>query len=124
MAYNGRKRADDCLILALASGMTVAAASERCRVCERTIYNRLHESDFQKRLEQGKADFKRQTIDRLSALLLDVAVDAAVVLRTLLRDESPHIRQRAVDRALESGLRVRETDLEQRMAALEQEGTA
>ena len=33
MAYNGRKRADDCLILALASGMTVAAASERCRVC-------------------------------------------------------------------------------------------
>ena len=56
MAGKQRKKAEDLLLMALACGATVENAARQCGLSERTVYRRLDEPEFQRRLQQIKAD--------------------------------------------------------------------
>jgi len=47
-----RKKNEESLLLALACGATVEAAARQCGFSDRTVYRRLQEPEFKKRLEQ------------------------------------------------------------------------
>jgi Homeodomain-like domain len=112
-----RKKAEDALLLALACGATVETASRQCGLSERTIYRRLKEPDFQRKLRDVRADMLARTAAALTAA-------ATEAVRTLLDLQKPGVqaavRLGAARAILEIGLKLRENvDLEARIAALE-----
>lgn len=114
---NGRHRADDVLVLALACGETVAAAAQKAGVSEATVYRRLNEADFVARLKAAKAEL----IARATALLTAAAVEAVRTLRRLQRAKAPPaVRLGAARAVLELGSKLRtEGDLTARVEAAE-----
>ena len=72
-----RKKNEDPLLLALACGATVEAAARQCGLSDRTIYRRLQDAVFKKKLDQVRADM----IQRSSGMLTAAAGEA---VRTLL----------------------------------------
>ena len=58
---NGRKNADNKVILALACGATIESAARQSGVSETTIYRRLNEPSFQLRLREVQADILNRT---------------------------------------------------------------
>ena len=118
MAHAQRKRADDALLLALACGATVEQAARQCRLSPRTVYRRLQDADFGRRLQALRADMVRRTAGALTA----AAAEAVRTLLELMKPASPHAsRLGAAKAVLEIGMKVREAaELEQRLAALEE----
>jgi hypothetical protein len=122
MAKGLRKKADDALLLALACGATVETAARQCRLCARTVYRRLADPDFQRRLRSLRADMVQRTAGALTAA-------ASEAVRTLLELQKPAwpaaVRLGAARTVLDSGIKLREVaDLEERLAALEQQVAA
>jgi hypothetical protein len=112
-----RKKAADALLLALACGATVEAAARQCGLSEATIYRRLKEPQFQRRLQEIRTDLVQRTAGALTAAALEA-------VRTLVDLQKPAVqaavRLGAARAVLELGLKVRETaDLSARLAALE-----
>jgi hypothetical protein len=56
MPQRGRRKADQLLLMALACGATVEAAAHKAGVSQATVYRRLNDLDFQKRLQQVLSD--------------------------------------------------------------------
>ena len=116
MARPKRKKNEDSLLLALACGATVEAAARQCGLSERTVYNRLGDDEFKKRLERVRADM----VDRSAGMLTAAGGEAIRTLLTLQKDSTPTVRLGAARTILEIGLKMRQmVDLEQRMAELE-----
>jgi hypothetical protein len=79
MPRSKRKKSDDSLLLALACGATVDAAARQCRISDRTIYRRLEDAEFKKRLERVRADM----VGRSARMLTAAAGEAVRTLLTL-----------------------------------------
>ena len=71
MSHNGRKNADEVLLLALACGSTVEKAAEKAALCPRTVHRRLKCSDFQRRLQELKTDMVKRAAGMLTAASME-----------------------------------------------------
>jgi hypothetical protein len=117
MARRGRRNADDQLLLALACGALVEAAAHKAGVSLRTAHRRLADPDFQRRLQELRADMVQRTAGMLTA----AASEAVKTLLALLKEAiSAATRLGAARAILELGVKIRETvELQERIAALE-----
>ncbi len=109
--------ATDAMALALASGRTIQEAADAGSVSPRTVYRRLTEAPFQKRV----AELRAQMISRAVGRLAEFAIDAVEVMHQLMKGaESEQVRLGAARSLLECGTRLREaSELESRLLALE-----
>jgi hypothetical protein len=119
MAQRGKRRADETLLTALACGATVEAAAAKAGVSTATAYRRLQEPDFERPLQELRADMVQRTAGTLTA----AATEAVKTLLALQKDPTPPSTRLGAARAvLELGVKFRETvELEERLAALEQQ---
>jgi len=119
MADNKPARRDDALALSLACGATVEAAARSAGVSERTVYRRLREPDFQKRIKEARTDLVRRSAGLLSA----ASGEAVRTLLALMKESAPpSVRLGAARAVLELGIKVRElAELEAEVRALELE---
>ena len=67
MPQKGKRGADHRLFMALACGSTVENAARQLGLSESTIYRRLADPDFNKRLQELKADMVRRNAGSLTA---------------------------------------------------------
>ncbi len=123
MADNRQPRRDDALVLALACGATVEAAARQAEVSDRTVYRRLADPAFQKRVKDARADLARRSAGLLSA----ASGEAVRTLLALMKDSAPPaVRLGAAKAVLELGMKIRELaeleaevrELEEKVAAL------
>jgi len=121
MAENGRldgdqAGGDDALILELASGSTVREAAKRTGVGERTVYRRLDDAAFRRRVSEARGELFSAAMGRLAA----VATKATDTLERLMTSPKDAVALGAARSVLELGQRLRESvELEQRITALE-----
>jgi hypothetical protein len=118
MSRNGRRNADDQLLMALACGVTLENAARQAGISPRTAYRRLAEPSFRQRLQALRGDMVSRTAGTLTA----AASEAVRTLLELLKNPtSSAVRLGAARAVLEIGMKLRElADLEQRLAELEQ----
>jgi hypothetical protein len=117
VAGGDRRDADDVLVAALAAGCTKLEAARLAGVGERTVYRRLDDPQFRRRIEQARAELVSQTVGRLT----DASTAAVTTLRALLDAESENVRLGASRAILELGRKLRESEeLERRLAVLEE----
>jgi transposase-like protein len=119
MAANLRKKAEDKLLLALACGATVESAARECGISARTVYRRLTDPRFRRRLQALRGDMVQRTAGTLTAA-------SSEAVRTLLELLKPAVaantRLGAARAVLESGVKLRElAEFEERLAALEEQ---
>ena len=117
MVDKHRKKAEEALLQVLACGASVDQAARQCGLSSRTIYRRLAEADFRRRLQALRGDMVSRTAGTLTA----AASEAVRTLLELLRNSaSDAVRLGAARAILEIGMKVRDAaDLEERLAALE-----
>jgi hypothetical protein len=115
----GKRSVDEKVLLALACGATVEAAARSAEVCARTVYRRLKDPAFRRRLDEVRADM----VQRASGTLTAAGSEAVKTLLALMKDGSPPpVRLGAAKAVLEMGARLREAaELERRLAALEEQ---
>jgi HEAT repeat protein len=112
-----RKNADSVLVMALACGGTVEAAAKAADVGESTVYRRLREPAFRRRVTEARDEMVVRAVARLSA----TSTLAADTLRELLKARAETVRLGAARAILELGGKLREQeDLAERVAALEE----
>jgi transposase-like protein len=119
MPTHPKKKAEEKLLLALACGATVESAARECGVTPRTVYRRLTEPAFRRRLQALRSDMVQRTAGTLTA----ASSEAVRTLVELLKPAvAPNTRLGAARAVLESGVKLREiAELEERMAALEEQ---
>ncbi|MCC7421731.1 MAG: hypothetical protein IT428_15730 [Planctomycetaceae bacterium] len=118
MARNGRKFADDTLILELSSGKSVPEAANAAGVGDRTVYRRLSDPAFQTRLAEAKKTIVARALEKLS----ESSVAAVETLVVLLKSDADTVRLSAAKAILETGLRMKQmVELEDRLRRLEDE---
>jgi hypothetical protein len=118
MARPIRKAVDRVLLQTLACGATVEIAARKAGVCERTVYRRLEDPAFCRRLQELRTEMAQRT----AGMLTGAGMGAVKVLVDLQGDVSvpAGVRRRSARDVLEMGLKFREVvDLEQRLAAVE-----
>ena len=118
MATTQRKKNEDPRLLALACGATVEAAARQCGLSDRTVYRRLQDHEFKKRLENVRTDM----IQRSAGMLTAAAGEAVRTLLSLQKDAIPAaVRLGAARAILEVGMKIRQiVEIEQRPAELEE----
>ncbi len=116
-----RRRGDIPLVMALATGATVAQAAQKAGLSERTVFRRLEDPAFHKRIDAVRADM----VKRAAATLIAATRLAAKTLLDLQDPKTPPaIRRRAARDILELSQKLRQsTILEKRLAELEQSAT-
>lgn len=119
MARRFRRKAEEELVQVLACGGTVETAIQQCGLSKATIYRRMSEEEFQRKLKVYRADLLSRTSGELTAA-------GSEVVRTLLElqkaDKSPGVRLGAAKAVLAIGIKVRElVDTEDRLASLEKQ---
>jgi hypothetical protein len=119
MPHKGRKNADQLLLMALACGATGEAAARSAGLSQATVYRRIQDNGFCKKLERTKADMVQRTAGMLTAS----GMESVKTLMELQKPVAPPaVRLGAARSVLELGMKVREReDLEKRLAALEQQ---
>ena len=118
MAAGGRKTADNALAVALASGMTVAAAAHVAGVSERTAHRRLADAAFARRVTEIRGEMVSRAVGRMTRGM----TAAANTLLALLEAADERVRLGAAKAVLELGVKLREaTELEARLLALEEQ---
>jgi predicted trehalose synthase len=117
LAKNGRRRADEALLVTLACGATVESAASKLGMGVRTIHRRLADPTFKKRLQDIRSDM----VQRATGMLTASAMEAVKTLLDLQKASTPAaVRLGAARTILEIGIKLRETaELEERIAALE-----
>src|SRR5271166_2712663 len=122
MARRGKKEIDERLLIALACGSTAEAAARSLNVSERTVYRRLADPAFRRRLQEMRADMVQRTAGALTA----AASEAVRTLLALQKEAAPPaVRLGAARAVIELGTKLRETaDLEARILALEEQAAA
>lgn len=118
MPHDGRKSANDKLLMALACGATVEAAAQSAGVSRSTAHRRLKDPAFCRRLRQVRGELTQRTAGMLSG----AGGEAVKTLLRLMREVAPPAVQLGAARAtIELGMRMREVgELEERVADLEQ----
>lgn len=113
-----RKKSEDPLLLALACGATVEAAARQCGLSDRTVYRRLQDPEFKKKLENVRSDM----IQRSAGMLTAAAGEAVRTLLSLQKEAIPAaVRLGAARAILEIGIKLRQmAELEQRLTELEE----
>ncbi len=112
-----RRKNEDPLLLALACGATVESAARQCGLSDRSVYRRLQDPEFKKRLDRVRADM----IQRSAGMLTAAAGEAVRTLLALQKEATPAaVRLGAARAILEVGMKVRQVvEFEQRLAELE-----
>jgi HEAT repeat protein len=115
---NGRRNADDQLLMALTCGVTVENSARDVEISPRTAYCRLTNPTFRQRLQTLRGDRVLRTADTRTA----AATEAVRTLLELLKNPaSPSVRLGAARTVLEIGMKVlKMADLEARLAELDQ----
>jgi len=105
------------LLLALACGATVEGAARQAGFSERTVYRRLANPAFRRRVQEVRADM----VQRAAGALTAASTESIKTLLALQQSGVPPATRLGAARAvLEIGIRLREVvDLETRIAALE-----
>lgn len=118
MAGVQRKKNDDPLLMALACGASVDAAAKQCDLAVRTVYRRLEDADFKKRLDAVRSDM----VQRSAGMLTAAAGEAVRTLLALLKETQPAaVRLGSARAILEVGIKIRQiVDLERQVAELEE----
>lgn len=111
-------RSDPILIMALASGASVAAAARAAGVGHKTVNNRIADAGFRRLVDEARQGF----IDEATGKLAAASTAAADTLLALLAPEHPGMVWLGASRALlEMGSRFgAEAALARRLEALEQ----
>jgi hypothetical protein len=119
MAQKGKRGSDHKILMALACGATAESAARQAGVSESTVYRRLDDADFRRRLQKIRADM----VQRTAAALTAAGAEAVRGLLELLRGaRAEAVRLGAIRSVLEIGMKVREfAELEERLATLEQQ---
>lgn len=117
MNNQGKSQLDEVVLVSLACGATIDAAASKSGVSKRTIYRRLQDPKFQKRLREIRSEM----VERASAMLTASAIEAVKTLLDLQKSNVPHATRLGAARAiLELGVRLRESvELMDRIAKLE-----
>ena len=110
-----RRKRDSALIAALAGGATIRDAAAVAGVSESTVHRRLDDPDFRRRV----ADARAEMLSRAVSQLADASTEAVATLRALLDAEAETVRLGSARAILELGAKLRESELERRIAALE-----
>jgi hypothetical protein len=84
MAEIGRRKGDDTLLLALASGQTARDAASAVGLGERTATRRLADPAFRRRVCQLRGEMVQRALSRMA----EGMAEAADTLRQLLRAEA------------------------------------
>ena len=117
MSHQGRKNADEVLLMALACGATLEQAAAKAGVSRSTVTRRMTSPQFRKRLAALKADM----VCRTGAALTAAGAQAVKRLLALLESGPPTVQLGAARAILELGMRVREAgEFEARLAELEE----
>jgi HEAT repeat protein len=117
LADNDSQKGDPTLIAALAAGASIREAAEAAGVGERTVYRRLQDPDFKRRVTQARSAFISGAVGKLA----EASIEAVATMRELLSAKSESVRLSAARAILEIGPKLREhTELEERIAALEE----
>jgi hypothetical protein len=85
MPQQGRRKANQVLLIALACGATVEVAANKAGVSPATVYRRLQDPKFQKELQQLRSDMVQRTAGMLTA----AGGEAVKSLVALLKDTGP-----------------------------------
>lgn len=121
MAGGNRRDADQAIAAALAAGATKQEAARLVGVGERTVYRRLEDRQFRRRIDDARADL----VNRVAGGLADASLAAVDTLRALLEADSESVRLGACRAILDLCLRHREADeFERRIAAIEERAMA
>jgi AcrR family transcriptional regulator len=117
MPQQGRRKANQVLLAALACGATVEAAANKAGVSPATVYRRLKEREFRKELQRLRSEMMQRMADMLAA----AGGEAVKSLLALLKDGGPAtVRLGAARSVIELAVKLREAaDFEPRIAALE-----
>lgn len=116
MAENGRRKRDDALAIALASGETIRDAAHITGIAERTATRRMSDPNFRRRLDELRGDMVSRALGKMA----NGMADAADKLRQLLAAKSEAVQLGACRAMLELTVKLREVvDFEQRLADLE-----
>jgi hypothetical protein len=118
MPKSGRRQADQVLLVALACGATIEAASQKAGLSQATVYRRLQDPEFRKRIQQAQSDM----VKRASGALTAAGMEAIKTLLSLLQSSSTPAAARlgAARAVLELGNKLRDNvDFEERLRALE-----
>jgi hypothetical protein len=107
------KHKDAGLIAALAAGASVPAAAAHARCSERTVYRKLADPEFKRRVTEARAEMVRQAIGQLAS----VGVLAGQELQRLLSNDKPTVRLGAARSIYEYMFRGAEVDLLARQLA-------
>lgn len=119
MAKRFRRKAEEELVQVLACGGTVETAIQQCGLSKATIYRRLGEEEFRRKLQVYRADMLSRTSGELTAA-------GSEVVRTLLElqkgDKAPNVRLGMPRRCWRSASKMHElVDTEDRLAGLEKQ---
>jgi hypothetical protein len=118
VAGGDRKSADAVLIAALAGGKPVAEAAKLAGVSERTVYRRLGDALWRRRVAAARTEM----LARAVGVLAEGTTAAAATLRLLLRSDSPSVQLAAARAILDQTTRgIELLDLADRVTALEEQ---
>jgi hypothetical protein len=105
------------LVLALACGATPESAAQKTGFSPRTVYRRLEEPEFRKRVQEVRADMVR----RVAGMLTAAGMSSIKIFTTLQNSaQSEAVRLGAARAIIELGCKVRESaELTERLAVVE-----
>jgi hypothetical protein len=113
---SGKRNVDLVLMSQLATGATAQQAAEAAGCGVRTVFRRLQDENFQRRLNELKAEGLERAVGQLGRY----SSAAADTLHQLLSTGSPQIKLGAARAILELGMRMREQlELDERLRRLE-----
>ncbi|MGS2640252.1 helix-turn-helix domain-containing protein [Streptosporangium sp. G12] len=116
MAEKVPRRGENAVLLALASGVSIADAARAGGVSPRTVNRWLDNHAFTTQV----AELRAQLLGRTVGALIEASVEAVATLRCSLHADSEAVRVRAATAILSAVITIRESvDLEERLAALE-----
>lgn len=116
MAGGKRGAVNEMLVLHLASGLAVERAAALVGLSRATVFRRLADPVFKRRVSEAREAMLARAFGALSAS----AVKASAALRKLLQSDSEKVRLAAAQQILTLGLKIREaTTIDERIAELE-----
>lgn len=119
MPRGSRGQADQVLLVALACGATIEAAAQKAGISQATVYRRLRDPEFKKRIQQAQSDMVKRTSGTLTA----AGMEAIKTLLGLLQSSTTpaSVRLGAARAVLELGGKLRDNvEYEERLVALEE----
>jgi transposase-like protein len=104
------------LVLALASGASVAAAARKTGCSARTLFRRLEDEAFRRQIARART----QLVTRATSMLAQTSIRAVATLRKLLNDQNPSVKRMAARGVLDALARLSgQGEIEERVAELE-----